>query len=76
MNIPTEYYEQEFLDFEDDMKLKGQEFISTSDYPHKYSDFILQQFHKTVKESTKSGNVVTTGYLETTKEVDCRTQVS
>ena len=46
MNIPTEYYEDEFLDFEDYMNFTGNIRPSTKEAPHANSDYCLEKYKK------------------------------
>ena len=44
--IPMEYYEEEFIEFEDYLLLTDQRVHSTSDNPHAKSDYFLDRFAK------------------------------
>ena len=44
MNIPTEYYEDEFLDFEDYMNFTGNIRPSTKEAPHANSKYCLEKY--------------------------------
>ena len=46
MNIPTEFYEEEYLEFEDYMKLTGNIRRSTKESPYENSEYTLQMFSK------------------------------
>ena len=44
MNIPTEYYEEEFLEFEKYMQFTGNQKHSSKENPHANSDYYLEKF--------------------------------
>ena len=46
MNIPTQYYEEEFLDFERNLEIKPFEQVHNSNNPHAIGDYILEKYEK------------------------------
>ena len=46
MNIPTEFYEEEFLEFEDYMHLMGNIKETSKESPHANSEYHLEMFKK------------------------------
>ena len=44
MSIPTEYYEPDFIDFEEFMNVLGNTKESMSDNPHASGDYMLEMF--------------------------------
>ena len=46
MNIPTEFYEEEFIEFENYMDFTGNKMIATPENPHANSNYYLQMYKK------------------------------
>ena len=56
MNIPAEFYEEEFIEFEDFMDKNGYAPISTSESPHAKSTYYLEKYkdyEKALKKENK-----------------------
>ena len=52
-DIPMEYYEENFLEFEEYMEVTGQRKEATADDPHANSTYVLQKFKKFEKFQKK-----------------------
>ena len=46
MNIPTEYYEEELIEFEKYLEVIGEKVVTTADNIHANSDYYLERFRK------------------------------
>ena len=60
MNIPTEYYEEEFIEFEKYLNCTGSIRVATKESPHANSEYQLKRYKKYEKWMKKQNKKKTT----------------
>ena len=72
MSIPTQFYEQDFIDFEDYMKITGDKKESTKEEPHANSEYVLKRFEEFENWRKRETKKMKQRQTELKKKEDCK----